>query len=123
MWAAEAKARIDIPIGENIEEWTNEQFKKFIISRKNTNCSEFLRAIYWLKKRNYKEAIRDCDELLWLNWLKTNIPKSTNTIIKRDESITITKGKNYEYALWCGAGIYDLPGEYVGEITRILSKQ
>lgn len=31
--------------------------------------------------------------------------------------ITITKGLQFEYALWIGYGIYDLPKEYIDEST------
>ena len=112
MWAAETTAKIDIPLGIDIVEWTNSEFKNFINSKK-TSCGEFVKAINWLSNRNYKEAIRDCDNKIWLDWLERNQPKGKETI-KRGTKITITKGRNEKYALWYNS-IWDLPEEYVNE--------
>jgi hypothetical protein len=43
--------------------------------------------------------------------------KYGEVILPKGKDITITKGKRFKYALWCGHGIYDLPGEYVDETT------
>lgn len=119
MWCIEAKAKIDIPLGQNITEWTNDQFKKFI-EQKKTSCSEFKKALDWLGNRDYKEATRDCENKTWLNWLQSNTPKDCG-IVKADETITVTKGRNEEFALWHHTGIWDLPKEYVGETIKIIS--
>ncbi len=120
MWCIEAKAKIDIPLGANVTEWTNEQFRKFIESRK-TSCYQFDKAINWLGNRNYSEAIRDCDNKVWLGWLSSNIPKDSSTI-KSGTVITITKGREEKFAIWHHTGIWDLPEEYVGETVRVVSK-
>ena len=118
MWCVEAKAKIDIPLGTNLSEWTNEQFKKFIESKK-TSCSEFKKAIEWLGKRTYTDAVRDCNNKTWMDWLKNNTPKDCG-VVKADDTITITKGRNEEFALWHHTGIWDLPKEYVGETIRVV---
>jgi len=119
MWCIEAKAKIDIPLGVNIAEWTNDEFKKFIKSKK-TGCVEFYKAIQWLGKKNYQDAIRSCNNKTWLSWLYNNIPKCEG-VIKAGETITITKGRKEKYALWHMA-IFDLPEEYVGETIKVISK-
>jgi len=45
-----------------------------------------------------------------------------NFTIKKDEKITITRGRQYEYAIWHSVGIFDLPKEYVKDI-RIISAE
>ena len=119
MWCIEAKAKIDIPLGTNITEWTNEQFKKFIESKK-TSCSEFMKALNWLGKRDYKDAVRDCENRTWLDWLQNNKPKECAAVVKANEIITVTKGRNEKYALWHHTGIWDLPEEYVGETVKVI---
>jgi hypothetical protein len=44
---------------------------------------------------------------------KIDIPLGDNFFIKQGSKITITKGFDYEFALWHSYGIYDLPSEYV----------
>jgi hypothetical protein len=112
MWAAETTAKIDIPLGIDVTEWTNSEFEIFIRS-KRTKCSEFDKALNWLGRRSYNEAIRDCENKQWLDWLKTNLPTGKE-IIKTGTKITITKGRNEKYALWHNS-IWDLPKEYVNE--------
>lgn len=119
MWCIEAKAKIDIPLRVDITQWINEQFKKFIESKK-TRCGEFKKAIDWLENRSYKEAVRDCKNKTWLSWLQNNAPKDEG-VIKAGEVITITKGRNEKYALW-HRSIWDLPEEYVGETVRVISQ-
>lgn len=52
---------------------------------------------------------------------KIDIPLN-NFIVCKNSKITITRGRNEEYAIWDNrAGIYDLPKEYVKEI-RVLVK-
>lgn len=68
MWAAEAKARIDIPV----------EYK----GRHNTQAE----------------------------------------IINAGDTITITRGKTPDYHLWHHTGIYELPFDYVGEITKVISE-
>lgn len=119
MWCIEVKAKIDIPLIENISEWTNDQFKKFIKS-KSTGCAEFKKALEWVENRNFKEAVRDCENQTWLNWLKTNYPKDKCEKIQCGDKITITHGKYEKYALWHYTGIWDLPEEYVGETIKII---
>lgn len=121
MWCIEAKARIDIPLSNRISEWTNQQFKKFIESKK-TNCEEFDKALIWLGDKSYKEAMRVCDNLAWLNWLESNKPKEFTVQIPAGEKITVTKGKHEKYALWHNTGIWDLPEEYVGETIKVVSE-
>ena len=106
MWCIEAKAKIDIPLGENVSDWTNQEFKK---------------AIDWLEERNYREAVRDCQNKTWLDWLKRNTPKDSG-LIKEGQKITVTKGKNEKFALWHNSGIWDLPEEYVGDTIRVISQ-
>lgn len=120
MWCIEAKAKIDIPLGENISDWTNRQFKKFINEHKG-RCDEFTKALDWLGDKDYKDAVRLCSNRTWLNWLRDKIPHDGQPI-KSGSVITITKGKNEKYALWHGSGIWDLPEEYVGETVRIISE-
>jgi hypothetical protein len=120
MWCIEAKAKINIPLGVNITEWTNQQFKSFIENKK-TDCLEFKKAINWLGDKSYKEAIRNCENKIWLNWLQNNKPKDSTEEIKAGEKITITKGRCEKYALWHSTGIWDLPEEYVGETVNIIS--
>jgi hypothetical protein len=52
---------------------------------------------------------------------KKKIPLD-NTIINKGEKITITRGKEYEYAIWHSAGIFDLPKEYVKDIKVICAE-
>ena len=120
MWCIEAKAKIDIPLGANVSDWTNQEFKKFIES-KRTGCAEFKKAIDWLEERNYREAVRDCQNKTWLDWLKRNTPKDSG-LIKEGQKITVTKGKNEKFALWHNSGIWDLPEEYVGDTIRVISQ-
>lgn len=119
MWCIEARAKIDIPLGVNITEWTNQQFKSFIEAKK-TSCSEFKKALDWLGDKNYKEAVRDCENKTWLNWLQSNKPKDCGEV-KSGDTITVTKGRNEKYALWHHTGIWDLPEEYVGETLMVIS--
>lgn len=57
---------------------------------------------------------------------KKDIPlidgNKSKVIIKAGSKITITKGPRDKYCLWSRTGIWDLPDEYVGEIT-VLSKE
>ena len=122
MWCIEAKAKIDIPLDEDVAEWTKSQLIKFIESKK-TFCSEYKEAINWLRVRDYKkakEAIRDCEKKLWLDWLHEHAPKGGD-VIKAGTPITITYGRHEKYALW-GKAIWDLPEEYVGETIRVISE-
>lgn len=49
---------------------------------------------------------------------KKKIPLG-NGIINKGEKITITRGREYEYAIWHSEGIFDLPKEYVKDIKVI----
>ena len=48
---------------------------------------------------------------------KKNIPLDTKIIGKGCE-VTVTKGVKHEYAVWDETGVYDCPGEYIGEILK-----
>ncbi len=117
MWCIEARAKIDIPLGENYEEWTNEQLKAFIKS-KMTSCNEFKKAIDWIGNFNYKQAEKECSNSTWIAWFKENVSEKFQ-LIKAGDKITLTKGKNEKFALW-HQGIWDLPEEYIGETIRII---
>jgi len=52
---------------------------------------------------------------------KKDIPLE-GRIIPKGTVITITKGLEFEYALWTSPYIWDLPKEYIGEIVKILSE-
>lgn len=58
--------------------------------------------------------------------VRIDIPLQVNSkyseIIRADEKITLTKGRDEEYTLWHNTGIYDLPKEYVGETVRVVSE-
>lgn len=45
-----------------------------------------------------------------------------DVIINKGEKITITRGKEYEYAIWHSEGIFDLPKKYVKDIKVISVK-
>jgi len=49
---------------------------------------------------------------------KKNIPLD-DLIINKGEKITITRGREYEYAIWHSEGVFDLPKEYVKDIKVI----
>lgn len=49
--------------------------------------------------------------------VKKDIPL---TRIKKGDFVTITKGRNYKYALWCSEGIFDLPEEYIDEHSVVV---
>ena len=49
--------------------------------------------------------------------VKKDIPL---TEVKKGEEVTITKGREYEYALWCTEGIFDLPAEYIDKSTIVV---
>jgi hypothetical protein len=116
MWAAEAISQINIPLNINLTEYSNEQFKKFLIEHNACKPS-----IAWLGDRNYREAIEECNRKDWIQWLKNTIPDENG--IEQGTKITITKGKNEKYALWHSTGIWDLPEEFVNESSiRIISK-
>lgn len=119
MWCIEAKAKTDIPLGENHLDWSNAELRKFLQSRLYL-CNEFSKALKWLGIRDCKEAVNDCKNLAWLTWLKQNAP-SNHALIQAGESITVTHGRNEKYALWHGSGIWDLPEDYVGETIKIIS--
>jgi hypothetical protein len=46
---------------------------------------------------------------------KVKIPLG-DYVINKNETITITKGNNHEYAIWHSEGIFDLPKGYVKDI-------
>jgi hypothetical protein len=37
--------------------------------------------------------------------------------IPQGKEVTITLGRNEKYAIWCWAGVYDLPEHYIDEGT------
>ena len=49
---------------------------------------------------------------------KKKIPLD-DLIINKGEKITITRGREYQYAIWHSKGIFDLPKEYVKNIKVI----
>lgn len=117
MWYAEAKAKIDIPLKDNdFNEMTNSELIGLINRKRGVrSCAEFSIALQWLGDRNYKEAIRDCENKSWLKWAADNLKPIHYETIKAGERITITRGMNEKYALLARA-IFDLPEDYVGEI-------
>lgn len=121
MYCIEAKAKIDIPLGEDYEQWDSIQLKQFIKTKGNPMCDEFAKAVEWIGDRNYKQAIEECKNVAWVNWLKARLPLYSN-IIRQGTEVTLTSGRNEKYALWHSSGIWDLPEEYVGEIVRIISE-
>lgn len=122
MWCIEAKAKKDIPLGANeFEDWDSGQFKAFI-RKVRTSCEEFDKALEWVGSRNYKQAVDECENNQWIAWLRVTLPVRKTTVIPKDSVITVTKGRNYEYALWSSEGIFDLPAEYVGETIRVVSE-
>jgi hypothetical protein len=121
MYCIEAKAKKDIPLGVNeFEDWDNGQLKRFI-KKVRTSCSEFDKALEWIGGRNYQQAVNECKNSQWVSWLRGKLPKPERTVIPKGSTITLTKGKDYEYALWSSEGIFDLPAEYVGETVRVVS--
>ena len=46
--------------------------------------------------------------------LNKDIP---DTDLKKGNTVVITKGLKYKYALWCHEGIYDLPACYIKRNT------
>lgn len=122
MWCIEAKAKKDIPLVQNeFEDWDSGQLKDFI-RKVRTSCVEFDNAIEWVGSRNYRQAVDECENPTWIAWLRGRLPKREKTVIPKGSTITVTKGRHYEYALWSSEGIFDLPAEYVGETVRIISK-
>ena len=123
MWCIEAKAKKDIPLGTNdFEDWDSEKLKGFI-KKARTSCGEFDRAIEWIGSRNYSQAVSECDNPQWIAWLRGRLPRRETTVIPKGSTITVTKGVQYEYALWSSEGIFDLPEEYVGETIRVVSER
>lgn len=53
----------------------------------------------------------------WGRASKDDVAKYGDAVISAGRLVTITKGLNEKYALWCGHGLYDLPEEYVDEST------
>jgi hypothetical protein len=55
---------------------------------------------------------------MWAAYANTKIeivlPERT---IPKGKEVTITRGRNDKYAIWCSAGVYDLPEHYIDEET------
>lgn len=47
-----------------------------------------------------------------------DIPLGKSMIIKKGSTITITEGKNQDYAFWNGYGVWDIDKSYVKNISE-----
>jgi hypothetical protein len=55
---------------------------------------------------------------------KSFVGDKINTILKKGQKVTITKGREYEYAVWGGTAIMDTPKEYIDEKTiKVISAE
>lgn len=49
--------------------------------------------------------------------VKKDVPLTT---VKEGDTVTITKGREYKYALWCTEGVFDLPEEYIDKSSIVV---
>jgi hypothetical protein len=72
---------------------------------------------------NCKQAIEKCNNKYWKEWFfKIIRNKKYGGIVKKGETITITKGvDDKNYTLWHNTGLWQLHQDYVGETIKVIS--
>jgi len=52
------------------------------------------------------------------------LKKDIHTILKKGQKVTITKGVKFEYAVWAGIAIVDVPKEFINKKTiKVISAE
>lgn len=116
-WAATAKLKKTIDIRDGNTVLSNEQMKA-LINNPHNKCGEFAKALEWLGSRDSVQALTDCANNQWKQWLIKKVPEIEvrSLYILEGQEVNITKGREYKYAIW-SRYIWDCPEEYIDENT------